>query len=183
MEWDIYVLKYKRTGNYYVGTAPNWKSRIKVHHTKTAPKKLNSNPSKFNKANEGFYYFVYEINGVKIDKQKLGENQNISDIEQSISCIVENALTKFLKDWAREGIIVNGGCFSINSKEKNEIFRIVKKNKMFKLSENEQLLFEKELPNIFKYKLDNITDTNTIKVIDIPEKEVFELKLLNFGEL
>ncbi|MHC5216661.1 hypothetical protein ACYSNR_08330 [Enterococcus sp. LJL128] len=183
MAWNLYVLKYKRTGNYYVGTAPDWRDRIYVHQTKTSSRALGSQPSELNKSNAGFYYFVYGVDGFEIDESRLGTNQSVSKINQSISYMIENELAEYLRKCAKEEIIVNGGCFPPTSIEKIKIIAAAAKEKTVSLSKTERLLFEKELPEIFKCEIGSVAAKKTIKMINVTNKEGIRLNLLESGEL
>lgn len=59
--WNLYVLRYNYSGNYYVGTTPDFKNRMLIHWRRTS---INNNLpmwSKGNKSINGFKYYWFKI--------------------------------------------------------------------------------------------------------------------------
>lgn len=134
--WYLYILKYKKTGNFYVGATDNLKSRMNKHRLRTSKKNLHAKQSILNKSVEGFYYFWYKIEGI--------------EPTQSNSNMVENILEKYVGNWVEKGVIVRGGTNnSFTDDEENQIETIIRKDELFTLSENEKNFFEKEVPEYF----------------------------------
>ncbi len=60
-KWNLYVLRYNYSGNYYVGTTPDFESRMLDHWRKTSEKKNLPIWSKKNKSKKGFKFFWFKI--------------------------------------------------------------------------------------------------------------------------
>lgn len=74
--WNLYVLRYDYSANYYVGTNQDLKRRMGEHWKRTSPKRLSSIWSSKNIPTKGFrfYWFKVEKEGVE---QGVAENVNI----------------------------------------------------------------------------------------------------------
>ncbi len=85
-KWNLYVLRYKRFGHYYVGTAENFKERMLDHW-----KEISDAPqwSILNKSKQGFifYWFIIEEDGVSRSDADLCENHLAKLIARKIKCI------------------------------------------------------------------------------------------------
>lgn len=92
-KWNLYVLRYKRFGHYYVGTAENFKERMLDHW-----KEISDAPqwSKVNRSKQGFifYWFTIEENGVSRSDADLCENHLAKLITRRIKCINEKRFIK-----------------------------------------------------------------------------------------
>ena len=68
-KWNLYVLRYNYSGNYYVGTTIDFERRMKEHWRRDLEKKLPQWSIK-NKSNKGFkfYWFYIEKKGVEQGK-------------------------------------------------------------------------------------------------------------------
>lgn len=138
--WYLYILKYKKTGNYYVGATDKLKSRMNKHRRRTSEKSIRAQQSVLNKSVEGFYFFWYEIEGI--------------EPTQSNSNIIENILEKYVENWVEKGVIVKGGSNnSFTHDEKEQIKTTIRKDELFTLSENEKKFFEKEIPEYFSCRV------------------------------
>lgn len=139
--WYLYILKYEKTGNYYVGATPNLKGRMNAHRFRTSQKSLHSMPSILNRSTKGFSFFWYKIEG--------------TESTQSNSNKIENKLTEFLKNWVEEDVVVNGGCFSNpTNSEQLQIKEKIEKDTIFPLSKDEKSFLERELPKSFNCMID-----------------------------
>lgn len=85
---NLYVLRYKYSGNYYVGTAEDFKERMIEHW-----KEISDSPewSKWNKSKQGFifYWFFIEKDGVSRSDADLCENHLAKLIARKIKYINE----------------------------------------------------------------------------------------------
>lgn len=80
---NLYVLRYKRFGHYYVGTAEQFDERMFVHWRRTS--KLPE-WSILNESKQGFifYWFYIEGDGVSRSKADLCENHLAKLIDRKI---------------------------------------------------------------------------------------------------
>lgn len=78
-KWNLYVLRYDYSGNYYVGSAPNLELRMFDHWRRTSDKGDLPVWSALNNSTEGFKYYWFNINS--------------NDVSQSVANCSENALT------------------------------------------------------------------------------------------
>lgn len=94
-EWQVYVLRYKATGNYYVGNTPKVKGRMETHWRKTSAKN-SSLPawSEANKSTEGFEYYLFE-----------SADQSIMDQSTASDC--ENNLQKEIWNFIKSEQLAN----------------------------------------------------------------------------
>lgn len=65
--WNLYVLRYNYSGNYYVGTTPNFIKRMEIHRRRRSTKHNLPECSADNYSTKGFrfYWFLIEKRGVK----------------------------------------------------------------------------------------------------------------------
>lgn len=75
-KWNLYVLRYNYSSNYYVGTTPNFENRMLVHWRRTSTKNNLPIWSKENKSINGFKYYWFKVNkdGVEQSKAEYCEN-------------------------------------------------------------------------------------------------------------
>lgn len=102
---NLYVLRYKYSGNYYVGTAENIESRMLVHwRRESASVKRLPNWSFKNKSKQGFIFYWFNIEG--------------GGVSQSYADLCENHLAKLIarriknineKNFIKEVHVGNGG--------------------------------------------------------------------------
>lgn len=61
--WNLYVLRYNSSGNYYVGITENLKRRMLVHWRKKSKSKRKGLPewSKRNESEKGFKFYWFDI--------------------------------------------------------------------------------------------------------------------------
>jgi len=131
--WYLYILKYKATGSYYVGAASSLGEKKNDELVKTSCSPLASSSLVLKK---GFYSFKYKLNGIEDTKDN--------------TMIVVNRLTCYLRKWAANDVIVNGGVFMPTNIEKTIIKEAVNNNEEFLLSASDKFFFEEELIVDFK---------------------------------
>lgn len=75
-EWNLYVLRYNYSGNYYVGTTIDFERRMKEHWRQTSTKSELPIWSEKNKSTKGFkfYWFKIEKEGVEQGEAEHCEN-------------------------------------------------------------------------------------------------------------
>lgn len=75
-KWNLYVLRYNYSGNYYVGTTPDFENRMLIHWRRTSTNNNLPMWSKENKSINGFKYYWFKINneGVKQGEAEHCEN-------------------------------------------------------------------------------------------------------------
>ena len=91
-KWNLYVLRYNYSGNYYVGTTPDFDNRMSIHWRRTS---VNNNLpiwSKENKSINGFKYYWFKINNKGVEQ---GEAEGC---ENDLAEILVNELRKLNKD-------------------------------------------------------------------------------------
>lgn len=83
---NLYVLRYKYSGHYYVGTAEDFGKRMLVHWRRTSTKRKLPIWSKMNKSTKGFrfYWFNVNKNGVSQSEADHWENQLAKKIVEKI---------------------------------------------------------------------------------------------------
>lgn len=64
--WNLYVLRYNYSTNYYVGTTPDFKKRMEIHRRRRSPNHNLPECSADNYSKKGFrfYWFLVEKRGV-----------------------------------------------------------------------------------------------------------------------
>lgn len=121
---NLYVLRYKTSGNYYVGTAEDLQNRMTDHWRKTSKKKVPG-WSRENGSKEGFmfYWFHIEENGVSRSHVDLCENHLAKLITRKIKYINQ-------KKYIREVHVVNNKFFNGSdigyNKNKSDISNYIK---------------------------------------------------------
>lgn len=94
---NVYVLRYKHSGHYYVGTAKDFDKRMLVHWRRESESiKRLPDWSFRNKSKKGFIFFWFKIaeSGVSQSYADLCENQLAILIAEKIKCINENNFIK-----------------------------------------------------------------------------------------
>lgn len=86
-KWNLYVLRYNYSGNYYVGTTEDFDRRMLVHLRKTSDKKELPIWSEKNKSTKGFKYYWFKINksGVEQGEAEHCENQLASNLVKIVN--------------------------------------------------------------------------------------------------
>lgn len=92
MEWNLYVLRYNYSGNYYVGTTINFESRMLDHWRKTSIEGELPIWSSKNKSTKGFeFYWLYiGEDGVGQDEAEHCENRLANLLIEKIKDINNN---------------------------------------------------------------------------------------------
>lgn len=87
-KWNLYVLRYNYSGNYYVGTTPDFENRMLIHWRRTS---VNNNLpiwSRDNKSTDGFKYYWFKINKEGVEQgeaehcEKYLANQLVEEIKK-----------------------------------------------------------------------------------------------------
>lgn len=90
---NLYVLRYKRFGHYYVGTAEDFGERMLVHW-----RRISKLPqwSSLNESKQGFIYYWFNIEGDGVSRSEadLCENHLAKLIARKIKCINEKNFIK-----------------------------------------------------------------------------------------
>ena len=76
-KWNLYVLRYNYSGNYYVGTTIDFERRMKEHWRRTS---TNSNLpiwSKKNKSTKGFKYYWFKIGKEGVEQGEAEHFENV----------------------------------------------------------------------------------------------------------
>lgn len=96
MEWNLYVLRYHYSGNYYVGTTIDFEDRMLDHWRKTSTKGELPQWSLKNKSTKGFEFYWFNINqcGVSQGKAEHCENQLAKLLVEKIEDINGKKFTK-----------------------------------------------------------------------------------------
>ncbi|MDE5802485.1 MAG: hypothetical protein K2I22_06170 [Lachnospiraceae bacterium] len=95
---NLYVLRYKHSGHYYVGTAENFEKRMLVHwRRESGSVKRLPNWSFENKSKQGFIFYLFNIEGDGVSQSyaDLCENHLAKLIARKIKYINEK---KFIKE-------------------------------------------------------------------------------------
>lgn len=74
--WNLYVLRYNYSGNYYVGTTSDFENRMLIHWRRTS---INNNLpmwSKGNKSINGFKYYWFKISKEGVDQGEAERCEN-----------------------------------------------------------------------------------------------------------
>lgn len=102
---NLYVLRYKYSGHYYVGTAEDFEKRMLVHWRRTSTKRKLPIWSKMNKSTKGFRFYWFKINknGVSQSEADHWENQLAKKLVDKIEDINNK---KFIK----KVHVGNGNC-------------------------------------------------------------------------
>ena len=75
-QWNLYVLRYNYSGNYYVGTTPDFENRMLIHLRRTSTNNNLPMWSKENKSINGFKYYWFKINKEGVEQ---GEAEHCED--------------------------------------------------------------------------------------------------------
>lgn len=89
--WNLYVLRYNYSGNYYVGIAKDLKGRMEEHWKQTSSKSELSIWSEKNKSSMGFefYWFKIEKEDVEHSEAQHCENQMAEELVREIKKLKE----------------------------------------------------------------------------------------------
>lgn len=87
MDWNLYVLRYNYSGNYYVGTTEDFERRMLDHWRKTSDKKELPIWSQKNKSIMGFKFYWFKMNksGITQGEAEHCENQLANRIVRIIN--------------------------------------------------------------------------------------------------
>lgn len=66
--WNLYVLRYNYSGNYYVGTTENLERRMLVHWRRKSKEKGLPKWSSLNKSKRGFKFYWFDIDKVVVSQ-------------------------------------------------------------------------------------------------------------------
>ena len=153
----LYVLRYRHSGHYYVGTAEDFDKRMLIHWRRESNSiKRLPNWSFRNRLKEGFIFFWFDIaeSGVSQSCADLCENQLAKLIAKKIGCINDK---NFIKE-------VHVG----NNKFIDGETDVICNN--FDVDNNELNNIDKEIMNYFK-------NPEPLKT----KKGEFQIKCYNFG--
>ena len=75
-KWNLYVLRYNYSGNYYVGTTPDFENRMLTHWRRTSTNNNLPMWSKENKSINGFKYYWFKINKEGVEQGKAEHCEN-----------------------------------------------------------------------------------------------------------
>lgn len=67
-KWNLYVLRYNYSGNYYVGTTIDFERRMNEHWKQTSSKSELSTWSEKNNSTKGFKFFWFYIEGEGVEQ-------------------------------------------------------------------------------------------------------------------
>lgn len=85
-DWNLYVLRYNYSGNYYVGTTIDFERRMNEHWKQTSTKSELPIWSEKNKSTKGFkfYWFKIEKEGVEQGEAEHCENYLAEQLVEEI---------------------------------------------------------------------------------------------------
>lgn len=109
-KWNLYVLRYNYSGNYYVGTTPDFEDRMLDHWRKTSEKKNLPIWSKKNKSKKGFKFFWFKIENEGVEQ---GEAEHC---EWELARLLVDEIKKISHENPLEKIHV-GNCGLVDCKE------------------------------------------------------------------
>ena len=75
-KWNLYVLRYNYSGNYYVGTTPDLNNRMLIHWKRTSTNNNLPMWSKENKSINGFRYYWFKINKEGVEQGEAEHCEN-----------------------------------------------------------------------------------------------------------
>lgn len=75
-KWNLYVLRYNYSGNYYVGTTPDLENRMLTHWRRTSTNNNLPMWSKENKSINGFKYYWFKINKEGVEQGEAEHCEN-----------------------------------------------------------------------------------------------------------
>ena len=75
-QWNLYVLRYNYSGNYYVGTTPDFENRMLIHWRRTSTNHNLPMWSKENKSINGFKYYWFKINKKGVEQGEAEHCEN-----------------------------------------------------------------------------------------------------------
>lgn len=98
--WNLYVLRYNYSGNYYVGTTTDHASRMEEHWKQTSSKSDIPIWSEKNKSNKGFkfYWLIIEKDGVEQGEAEHCEYALAKHLVQTINELKESNYEKFSEE-------------------------------------------------------------------------------------
>lgn len=90
-KWNLYVLRYNYSGNYYVGIAKDLNGRMEEHWKQTSSKSKLSIWSEKNKSTKGFKFYWFKIlkEDVEHSEAQYCENQLAEDLVRKIKILKE----------------------------------------------------------------------------------------------
>lgn len=97
-KWNLYVLRYNYSSNYYVGTTPDFENRMLIHWKRTSTKNNLPTWSKENKSINGFKYYWFKVNEDGVEQ---GEAEHCED------CLAKLLVEK-IKELNKEVHVGNG---------------------------------------------------------------------------
>lgn len=98
-KWNLYVLRYDYSGNYYVGTTIDFGRRMEEHWKQTSSKSELSKWSEKNKSTKGFkfYWFKIEKEGIEQGEAEHCENQLAEQLVREIKKLKEINHEEFIE--------------------------------------------------------------------------------------
>ena len=159
--WNLYVLRYNHSGNYYVGTTPNFENRMLIHWRRTSTKRNLPLWSAKNLSTEGFKYYWFSINSRGVSQGSAEHCEyELADL------LIETIRNKISEDKKITRQIDVGNADYINNVNKIENAKDI----------------EDKYPNIDLIDIDIEKLLKKLKVLDI-ESEKFEIKCLEIGSI
>lgn len=103
--FNLYVLRYNYSGNYYVGITNNFEKRMLVHWRRTSVKRKLPLWSKINNSTKGFRFYWFKINNTGVSQSYADqcENQFAEKIIKKINDINDENFIKKIH-------VGNGNC-------------------------------------------------------------------------
>jgi len=113
-DWNLYVLRYHYSGNYYVGITENFERRMSEHWRQTSTNSELPIWSEKNKSTKGFQFYWFNINADGVSQ---------SHADQCENCLARMLVDK-IKDINKEKFIAevhvgNGGFYDVDIPVKN----------------------------------------------------------------
>lgn len=105
MTWHLYVLRYKYSGNYYVGITPNLTKRMNIHFRRTSENPMRLPQwSRVNRSIQGFKCYWFELlnsHGNTHSSASLVENEVGAIIERKLNSF-QNQNIQFYVNWGNK---------------------------------------------------------------------------------
>lgn len=154
--WNLYVLRYDYSANYYVGTNQDLKRRMGEHWKRTSPKRLSSIWSSKNIPTKGFRFYWFKV-------EKEGVEQGVA--EKCEYCLANELVAK-IKPLNVKARVGNGLCVD------GKITRLRK----VKVKENKGQL--NNIDNEIDEFLKNLPELNCPKL-----KKIYSIKCYAIGHI
>lgn len=163
--WNLYILRYNSSGNYYVGITENLERRMLVHWRRESRRKGLPKWSSLNESKEGFKFYWFDI-----DKEI---------VSQSCADRCENQLAQRLLEEIRdvdnenliEEIHVGNGKF-VDGKENNYDVNITSDNSIKRDIDNKiEVFLKRSIPLILKKGNEEVLIRN-IEISNIGECDI-----------